>query len=222
MSYPPDDAYTVALATLATAYKDRTVGITYGGTGPPGTDGLMGQLDADIDLMQPAREELEAHADATWGARNVELGDRDVYGLILTYGRAAVYHATKKINLVLDSSMEAEAIGSSKAGEVVAFAREILRALGDPACATPTMITTDNKANLLVANKSGSAARSRHFLRRYWALQQRISSGEVRLAKIADAHMPADFLTKWLPAPKLNASVDYAVNPQATPPTPTR
>ena len=69
--------------------------------------------------------ELEAHADASWG-------DRNVYGLLLTYAGAAVLVTTKKISLIVDSTMEAEAIGSAKVAEVVAYAREILRAFGVP------------------------------------------------------------------------------------------
>ena len=74
---------------------------------------------------------------------------------------------------------------------------------------------TDNKANLLVANDAGSASRSRHFLRRYWALQQRIARGEAQLVKVADEHMPADFLTKWIDPAKLKRSVAYATNAAA-------
>ena len=104
-----------------------------------------------------------------------------------------------------------EAIGSSKAGESITYAREIERAMGiyDE---RPTVIMTDNKANLLVANDSTSASRSRHFLRRYWALQQRIASGACKLVKADDAWMPADFLTKWLSAGKLAKSIAYATN----------
>ena len=116
--------------------------------------------------------------------------------------------------LLLDSSMEAEAIGSSKAGEVVAYAREVLRALGVPA-QEPTVIMTDNQANLQVATDSASASRSRHFLRRYYALQQRLARGEAVLVKIDDDNMPADFLTKWLPSPKVRRSVEYATNSRA-------
>ena len=60
-----------------------------------------------------------SHHDATWG-------DRNLYGLLITFGRGAVAHATKKLSLVLDSSMEAESIASSKAGESITYAREIL------------------------------------------------------------------------------------------------
>ena len=111
--------------------------------------------------------------------------------------------------------MEAEAFGTSKVSEVVVYAREILRALGVPASA-PTLVLTDNMANLQVATDAASSSRSRHFLRRYWALQQRMARGEVRMAKIADANMPADFLTKWLPSAKVRQSVAYATNARAS------
>ena len=203
MSFPPPDAHTVALATLALAYKHRDVGITYGGPGGDDSARLSGVLNSNL-LDEPAPAALESSADATWG-------DRLLYGLQLTYGRGAVAHMTKKIGLILDSSMEAEGVASSKAGEVDTYAREILRALGVPA-QQPTIIMTDNKANLQVANNSSAATRSRHFLRRYWALQQRISRGDVKLVKADDAWMPADYLTKWVGRAKVNQSVAYATN----------
>ena len=88
-------------------------------------------------------------------------------GLILTYAGAAVLHQVKKISLVVDSTMESEAIGSAKAGEAVAYAREILRALGVPPLG-PTRIGTDNKANYTIGNGVGCPTRSKHFLRRYY------------------------------------------------------
>jgi hypothetical protein len=50
---------------------------------------------------------------------------------------------------------------------------------------------------------------------RYHVLQQRIASGEVNVYKIDDPNMPADFLTKWLDAGKLNISIEYATNQRA-------
>ena len=101
-----------------------------------------------------------------------------------------------------------------KAGESVTYGREVLRALGVPP-AEPTVIMTDNQSNLQVAKDLSAATRSRHFLRRYWALQQRMRSGEARLVKVADPDMPADFLTKWIQSRKLARSVEYATNARA-------
>ena len=102
----------------------------------------------------------------------------------------------------------------AKAGEHVSYARVVLLALGAPP-AGPTVILSDNKANVLVANNAMSASRSRHFLRRYHTLQRRMAEGECRVVKIADDLMPADFLTKWVARDKLKRSVDFATNARA-------
>ena len=134
---------------------------------------------------------------------------------MLTFGGAAVLHQTKKIALIVDSSMESEAIASSKGGEAIAYAREVLRGLG-VAAGSPTLLTTDNLANQKVGSGLGCPTRSRHFLRRYNALKQRIADGEVTLRFIPDEQMPADFLTKWIPQGKLDKSIAYATNSRAS------
>ena len=205
MTCPPPEAYTVARALLNSLYAERDVGITYGRNGVPERGDeyeLKGQLSSNIvDLNGVAPMELEAMADATWG-------DRNVYGLLITFAGGAVYHVTKKIALIVDSSMETEAIASAKAGEQVEVAREVLRAFGI-APTRPTLIGTDNLANFKVATGIGCPSRSRHFLRRYFVLKRRIASGDVTMLHVPDVQMPADCLTKWLGRDKIRASVEY-------------
>ena len=62
------------------------------------------------------------------------------------------------------------------------------------------------------AASSTAPTRSKPFLRRYYALKQRIESGEVSLKHCPDESMPADFLTKWLSMPKVNKSIRYCTN----------
>jgi hypothetical protein len=217
MACPPPEAYTVARAVLASLYAERDVGITYGSSGQPVRGDeyeLKGQLSSEIkglkvDLDGRPPGELEAHADATWGQLNV-------YGLLLTFGGGVVYHVTKKIALIVDSSMETEAIASAKAGEQVAVARDILRAFG-VLPERPTLIGTDNLANFKVATGIGCPSRSRHFLRRYFVLKRRIASGEVTMIHVPDVEMPADCLTKWLPSAKLRRSVEYMTGARVAP-----
>ena len=109
-----------------------------------------------------------------------------------------------------DSSMETEQVASSKATEIIEFAVEVMRAIGVPTTA-PVSLYTDNKANMLVAMDSGSASRARHLLRRYVAMQQRISSGVIKLLKVADPKNPADWLTKWTTKAKVAESERYAM-----------
>ena len=54
---------------------------------------------------------------------------------------------------------------------------EALLGLGVPPNG-PTLIGTDNLANQKVGSGDGSPTRSRHFLRRYYALQQRIAQDQ--------------------------------------------
>ena len=44
---------------------------------------------------------------------------------------------------------------------------------------------------------------------------ERVADGKVKLVHVGDSEMPADFLTKWLPAKKFNLSLDYATNASA-------
>ena len=138
-----------------------------------------------------------------------------MYALILTFNGACVFHQVKKIALIVDSSMESEAIASSKGAEMIAYAREILRAFGTPPSG-PTLLTTDNLANQKVGSGVSCPTRSKHFLRRYAALKQRIAAGDVVLKHVTDPEMPADFLTKWIPSAKLEASIRYVTNSRVT------
>jgi len=200
MASPPPEAMLVAQAALAAAYAERDVGLTYGGAGLSASPRLRGGLAAFIDMNEPAPAELEGHADATWG-------DRNVYGLILTYEGAAVLHQTKKISLVVQCSMHTEAIASGKAPEVIYYAREIERAFGKPP-AGPTLLGTDNMANLRVGSGVGAPTRSKHFLRRYHTLKQRVVAGEVRL-RHADARQLSHEVDSKA---KLELSLRYATS----------
>ena len=83
----------------------------------------------------------------------------------------------------------------------------------------PTFLSTDNLANQKVGSGTGHPTRARHFLRRYFALKQRVTSDEIKLVHVPDAEMPADFLTKWIPRSKLLISLRYATNASMRTPT---
>ncbi|KAL1510915.1 hypothetical protein AB1Y20_005744 [Prymnesium parvum] len=96
----------------------------------------------------------------------------------------------------------------SAEAEYIEYASQIMRALGT-AGAGPVPIGTDNASNRQVAMRQGASARSKHLLRRYYVLMQRVQAGEVRVVHVKDDANPADFLTKWVPARKLRSSVAY-------------
>ena len=95
--------------------------------------------------------------------------------------------------------------------DVILSARQVLIALGVPPCGA-TFIGTDNKAHALVANSAGSSVRSRHFLKKYTIMQERMRRDEIAVGHVRDAENPADFLTKWTNADKFKRSLNYATN----------
>ena len=114
--------------------------------------------------------------------------------------------------------MEAEGVATSKVAEQISYVREILRAFG-VAQEEPTIVGTDNTANQRVASGAAAPSRSKHFLRRYHVLLQRVRSKEISIVHVPDRCMPADFLTKWIGASKLNTSVEHVTNARSAPKT---
>ena len=211
--------YSIRLAPpSARAHVDRT-----GGPWAAGLlwSGLSCVLTSTVSLERKARdaERKKRKRAEQKAARDAAAAMRQVKGSPPHLGGGTIYHVTKKIPLIVDSSMETEALVSAKAGEQIAPAREILRSLGVPPL-RPTLIGTDNLANYKVATGVGCPSRSRHFLRRYFVLKHRIASGEVTMVDVPDVQMPADCLTKWLgiPSDKVRRSVDYMTNRRAAPP----
>ena len=91
----------------------------------------------------------------------------DLYSQVLTYCGAAVLHRTKKLGLMCSAVQEGEQIATALLSNDVIYARNVACALGDPQPG-PTMLGSDNLANVQVAMRQGAANRSKHMLRRYY------------------------------------------------------
>ena len=200
----PPEAVLLAKAMLALAYDNRRRGITYGGGGLHLGARLNASLYASFRMSDGPTKDLECTADATWDGDNV-------YSVLITLNGGAIVHICKKMHLIVDSSMESEALASGKAGEAVGYAREIMRALGFPVQG-PTFVGTDNAANAMIASGRALPARSRHCLRRYLTFLQRVRQGDVEVGHVRDVENPADFLTKFVSKEKIAMSVKYATN----------
>ena len=48
-----------------------------------------------------------------------------------------------------------------------------------------------------------------------FVLKQRIAAGEITVKHVPDDSMPADFLTKWIGAKKLETSIEFATHASA-------
>ena len=175
-------------------------GIIYGrNTSAPGD--LSASLHADLVLEDGAPGELAAASDSTFGTY-------DLYAYLITYHGAVVESCTKRVGVESESSMHTEAIGSVRCADRIIYARNVLCALGVPP-AGPTLLVTDSKSSMLVANDAGSSARSRHYLRMYRLLQQRIACDEIAVRFVPDCENPADVLTKWVDKGKFERCLTY-------------
>ena len=191
---------------LELAYDTREEGITFGGEGPDDHNPrLAAHFHGELDLDETSQPELEAHADTTWNAYP------DSYAVLIMRNRGAVAHGVWRMSLKCDSSQLAEAVGSSKGAEKLVIFREMERGVG-AVSELPAVITTDSSSNWQVATRHASATRSRHALRRWRVLSQRILEGECKLVHIDGASMPADFMTKKVEQKKVDSSVAYASN----------
>ena len=199
--YPPPEATAVVDGLIYLAYQHRSDGLTFGGKFM--TDhSLKAATTRIFDLDQRSPADLSASGDASPGFHNV-------YSILIMYGGAALMHATKKCGLVIDSTMKLEQVATQKTGELIEYLWVLGRATGlTPP--RPTVLATDNLPNMQVTNNIGSSTRSRSFLERYKSTQQRIKEGILAVVHVRDENMPADFLTKWVAARKLNKSLTYA------------
>ena len=206
MSDPPEagsehgDGLLCAESVLYRAFRHRFDGITYGRRpAGPQRDVVDGRLQMTIEDGAP--NEFEVSADSSHG-------ERCVYGILATYMGGAVLHLAKKSGAP-GSTMEGEQIATVKGSEVCVYGNTVQVALGVPS-STPPRLITDNLSNQRVATNSGSATRPRHFLIRYYCLQARRDAGECDVAFTPDDSMAADFLTEWINAVKVRASLRYA------------
>ena len=114
--------------------------------------------------------------------------------------------------------MHTEGIASVQASSRILYryAHAVLVALGVPP-REPTVLLTDNKSNMLVANGAGSSARSRHYLRMYRLLQQRIACDEIALKYVSDTENASDILTKWVDRDKFDRCNAYLTGERSSP-----
>ena len=208
----PSLALEAIKGVLYQAYLNRHRGLTYGGPMLP-TLATDERDKMDLDMAAGAPAALTAFADATWGA------PVDRIAIAVTYNGAAIYAETKRVVGQHSCSMITERLASLRASDIVLYAREILISIGEYGkeptpvynrlLKEPVSIACDNSANVSISNGTGSPSRIKHDLRRWQMLRQRVRQGDIRLAFVADPQNPSDFLSKWKPGAKFEASVKF-------------
>jgi hypothetical protein len=207
MSRPPPEALVAARSVLYHAHVHRSDALIFSAGNPARTpattDGRM-----PVVLSAGAPDDLEVSADAS-------TSPHAVYSVLITYAGAAVLHKTKKIGIAVGSTHDAENVATVKASEDAIYARIIKRALGVPAVGATTIIT-DNLSNKRVALNAHAASSSRYYLIRSVCLHQRVADGDLTVVHTPDPENPSDYLTKFIPVDKTNASIRYSMGTRRT------
>ena len=197
----------VARSLVACIYKHRHEGITYGGNLNLRKT-IKGGMYAQLDLADGAPSDIEVHGDAT-------VDDRSVYAAAVTCNGGAVLHMVKKLSTASiindESSCENESVATSRCSHFAVYARAVATAFGMPPTA-PTIVGTDNSANLTLSAGSATPGRAKHALRRWAAIRMRVASGACRVVKVDTDSMPVDFMTKHKGRKLIDASVAYLTN----------
>ena len=78
--------------------------------------------------------------------------------------------------------------------------------------AVPTLIGTDNSANLALAMGTATPQRAKHDLIKWASLKDRIKRKIATMTKVPTDAMPVDFITKWLQKEKAEKQLAYIIN----------
>ena len=200
---------------LELAYTHVDEGITFGGELLEVNPRLSAHMHGEIDLEGPPTQDVETHADTTWNC------DPDCFAAVVQRFGGALIHGVWRISMTCDCSQLAEAMGTCRAAEKLALVQEMERGVG-LARELPGVITTDSTSNWQVATRHGTPNKSRHALRRWRVLTERLQAREAKLVCLPGVSMPADFMTKNSPGKVINASVHYITNAANAVPAPAK
>ena len=174
MSCPEQDHMRAAKGVLRYLRGTTRLGVVYGGSEP-----LQGFVDAD------------------W-AGDVD-GRRSTTGFVFTLNGGPIAWASKRQSTVATSTAEAEYVAAAMATKEALWLRKLLSALGVDGGAVP--MGEDNQACLALVNNPEATGRTKHVDVAYHMVRDYVARGEVTFYFLPSVDMPADGLTKPLPAP---------------------
>lgn len=154
----------------------RDLVLTYGGE----TRGLVGYVDAD-GASQDHR--------------------RAISGYVFMVDGGAVSWSSKKQELVTLSTAEAEYVAQTHAAKEAIWLRRLLTEIFK-SIDTPTVLFSDSKSAIALANDGHYHARTKHIDIRYHFIRYIIEEGTIKLVYCPTDDMTADTLTKALPSVK--------------------
>lgn len=159
-------------------------------------------IDHMLVLKPDQSNQLSAHVDANW-AGEPGAGRRSRSGVLIRYGKAAVYFRTSLQKCVTLSSTEAEYVSLSESIKSILWLRRILNELDIEQQSTAIFQDNSGAITWSTGHPAEDFRRSKHIELRYHHVREKVASGEVSVKKICTREMAADFLTKTLNSDQL-------------------
>lgn len=152
----------------------------------------LGQQDRDLTLV--------GFSDADWAGDTTDR--KSTSGFAYQLGGATVSWGSRKQCCVSTSTMEAEYIALSEAGQEAVWLRRLLSELGEKQL-NPTVVNEDNRSCMDFVSQDRQNKRSKHIDTKYFHAKDLCSSGVIQLKYCPTDSMIADVFTKPLGASKM-------------------
>ncbi|KXJ68187.1 hypothetical protein RP20_CCG005158 [Aedes albopictus] len=152
----------------------------------------LGQQDRDLTLV--------GFSDADWAGDTTDR--KSTSGFAYQLGGATVSWGSRKQCCVSTSTMEAEYIALSEAGQEAVWLRRLLSELGEKQL-NPTVVNEDNRSCMDFVSQDRQNKRSKHIDTKYFHAKDLCSSGVIMLKSCPTQSMIADVFTKPLGASKM-------------------
>ncbi|KAL9238891.1 hypothetical protein vseg_013261 [Gypsophila vaccaria] len=161
---------------------------------------LQGTPHFGINIYKQSPLNLHAFSDSDWA------GDKDDYlstGAYIVYlGKNPISWSSKKQRTVARSSTEAEYRSIANAAAEMTWLRNLFSEIRLVTTTTPTIFCDNNGATSLSANPVFHS-RMKHLALDYHFIREKVQSGELRVARVANDDQLADVLTKPLARQRL-------------------
>jgi hypothetical protein len=139
-----------------------------------------------------------AYADVDWAGQT----DRhSISGYVFLIGRGAATWSSKKQDLIVLSTTEAEYVARTHAAKEVVWWRNFLAEIGNPAKG-PTLLKIDNQSAITLAKDNKFHTRTKHIDIRYHYIRESVEAGLITPVRVPTDKNVADIFTKALARPK--------------------
>lgn len=122
-------------------------------------------------------------------------------GYLVKMGTGAISWMSKLQPIIALSTTEAEYVAAVSAGQEIVWLRKFFAELGyDKVASAPSTLKVDNQSAMSVAKNPQHQGRMKHLDIRFYWLRNKVKKRNIKLEYVPTAEMPADLLTKPLPA----------------------